>query len=317
MKRMLLLWIKGPLTCRLGTHVTEQISSHLVNLSNHISIDFARRPRALKDIDRWKATELRQFLLYTGIVVLKNTLHINMYKFFLMLSVGIHILLNESLGSSYNGYTHELLVAFVKHFCEMYGDENAVYNIDGLVHLAKEAKLFGSLDNISSFPYENYLTKLKRMVRKPEFPLQQVIRRLSEQVFIEKDAVSYPVLKSVHMDGPLLDNLINGDQFKSLSTQKYKVKINGKDNCCLVNGKTHLIQNIVKKDGDIFLVMKTFRQKKSFFTYPLDSMLLGIAEVSQLDVGYQTAKLCEIQAKCVLLPYKRNYVAIPFSDAVW
>lgn len=62
--------------------MTEQNSLHLVNLSNHIQSDFARKPRSVKDIDRWKATELRQFLLYTGISVLKNTLHINMYKFF-------------------------------------------------------------------------------------------------------------------------------------------------------------------------------------------------------------------------------------------
>lgn len=81
MKRMLLLLIKGPLTCRIGTQMTEQISLHLVNLSNHIPSDFARKPRS--DIYRWKATELRQFLLYTGISVLKNTLHINMYNFFL------------------------------------------------------------------------------------------------------------------------------------------------------------------------------------------------------------------------------------------
>ena len=59
-----------------------------------------------------------------------------------MLSVGIHIFLNESLGTTYNGNAHELLVAFVKHFCEMYGDENAVENIHGLVHLAKQAQLF-------------------------------------------------------------------------------------------------------------------------------------------------------------------------------
>lgn len=154
------------------------------------------------------------------------------------------------------------------------------------------------------------------MVRKPEFPLQQIIRRLSEQVFIKKDAISYPVLKGAHMDGPLLDSLINGDQFKSVVTQKYKVKVNGKDNCCRVDGNICLINNIVKNE-DVFLVLKTFTQKKSFFTYPLDSTLLGIAKLSQLDVGYRIANLYEIQAKCVLLPYKGKYVAFPFSDAVW
>lgn len=54
-----------------------------------------------------------------------------------MLLVGIHLLLNKSLGTTYNGYVHELLVAFVKH-----GDENAVYNIHCLVHLGKQAQLF-------------------------------------------------------------------------------------------------------------------------------------------------------------------------------
>lgn len=80
-------------------------------------------------------------------------------------------------------------------------------------------------------------------------------------------------------------------------------------NICLIN-------NIVKNE-DVFLVLKTFTQKKSFFTYPLDSTLLGIAELSQLIVGYRIANLYEIQAKCVLLPYKGKYVAFPFSDAVW
>lgn len=71
-------------------------------------------------------------------------------------------------------------------------------------------------------------------------------------------------------------------------------------NICLIN-------NIVKNE-DVFLVLKIFTQKKSFFTYPLDSTLLGIAELSQLDVGYRIANLYEIQAK---------YVAFPFTDAVW
>lgn len=60
----------------------------------------------------------------------------------------------------------------------MYCNENAVYNIQGLVHLPKQSQLFKSLD-ISSFPYENYLSKLKRMVKNPEFPLHEIVRRIS------------------------------------------------------------------------------------------------------------------------------------------
>lgn len=74
-----------------------------------------------------------------------------------------------------------MLEAFVKHFYEMYGYDQAVYNVHAIVHLSTDALKYGSLDNISSFLFETFLHRLKRLVRKPEFPLQQVIRRLSEQ----------------------------------------------------------------------------------------------------------------------------------------
>lgn len=78
----------GVMKRRLGSRVIDDISQHLLNLKSHIPSEFARKPRSLKEIDRWKATEFRQFLLYTGPVVLAEILHPNMYKNFLLLSVG-------------------------------------------------------------------------------------------------------------------------------------------------------------------------------------------------------------------------------------
>jgi hypothetical protein len=61
---------------------------------------------------------------------------------------------------------------------------------------------FGSLDNISSFPFENYLKDLKKMVRKPSFMLSQVVRRLSEQRIVKADE-SKQKLKKEHDSGPI------------------------------------------------------------------------------------------------------------------
>ena len=60
------------------------------------------------------------------------------------------------------------------HFYEMYGYDQAVYNVHAVVHRADDASQFGSLENILSFPYENFLNKFKRLIRNPEFPVQQV-----------------------------------------------------------------------------------------------------------------------------------------------
>jgi hypothetical protein len=53
----------------------------------------------------------------------------------------------------------------------MHGYDHAVYNVHAVVHLADDASQFGLIENISSFPYEYFLHKFKRLIRKPEFPL--------------------------------------------------------------------------------------------------------------------------------------------------
>lgn len=62
-KRIYLMWMKGPLTCRLGFRSLQQISDRLVDLKCYIPSEFARKPRSLFEVLHWKATEFRQFLL--------------------------------------------------------------------------------------------------------------------------------------------------------------------------------------------------------------------------------------------------------------
>ena len=71
-KKLISLWISGPLTVRVGVNSTcRQISEALINLGAYLPREFVRKGRSLQEIDRWKATEFRTFILYTGIVALK------------------------------------------------------------------------------------------------------------------------------------------------------------------------------------------------------------------------------------------------------
>ena len=84
-------------------------------------------------------------------------------------------LLSNRLCSVYADFAEKLLKEFVTHGCKIYGPELCVYNVHNLVHLADDARKFGPLDNISCFTFENLLGRLKRLVRSPHLPLQQVM----------------------------------------------------------------------------------------------------------------------------------------------
>ena len=57
-------------------------------------------------------------------------------------------------------FAHRMLVAFVNNFGELYGKEEFVFTIHQVIHLTDEYRLFGALDNVSSFPFENFLGKI-------------------------------------------------------------------------------------------------------------------------------------------------------------
>lgn len=171
---------------------------------------------------------MRQLLLYTGPLVFIGVVHPNVYENCFLLSVGLHILLNNTLSRMYNQYAPYVLVGFVNHFCQIYGEDSAVYNVHGLIHLSEESKTYGSIDNISSFPFENFLYILKRLVRKPSFLLLQVIYRLSEQTNIQKEKSVYPIFRKEHRIGPVPNELIHvaGTQCQVVKTKDYVLKLN-------------------------------------------------------------------------------------------
>jgi len=162
MWRLLLSWLKGPLTLCLGTACINQISNKLVHLIPYIPRKFARKPRALNEIMRWKATELRQFMLYTGPIVLKNVLSNSLYQNFLLFSVAMTTLVSQQLCGQLCFYAKQLLVVFVDNMKALYGKDMISYNVHGLIHLADDAHKFGALDNFSSFPFQKYTEMNKK-----------------------------------------------------------------------------------------------------------------------------------------------------------
>ena len=95
---------------------------------------------ALLELDQLKVTEFQQFLLYTGLVVLREVLSKPQYEHFLTLSIAVRILCpeDEEKRVNYVNYVGELLNFFVFTAKEYYGELFAVYHVHSLIRLRKD-----------------------------------------------------------------------------------------------------------------------------------------------------------------------------------
>ena len=314
-RRMLKFWMKGPLDVgiRLQSRKVQLLSERLKLLANSVPREFQRRPRSILEIDRWKAVEFRQFLLYTGVAVLPGIVSDEVFNHFLLLSVGIFLLAHPVHHRSCNSYAEELLKMFVKQSLSIYGPLFVVYNVHALIHLPADVLKHGYLDSISAFPFENELKFLKSLVRKAEIPLSQVVRRLSEQHDLKRNTgagslAPLYVLKYEHAGGPLPKGFDCGRQFRELRLKNMRVHSDSADNCvCVSDVGPVLVQNIVQlSNKDIYIICETFNIVNSLFSYPLDSTFLGIFEVAELSGECVGIPVTRITAKCARLPLLKD-----------
>ena len=163
MRKLLTYWIKRDTTRDLIDRLAQTtISSRLLRTREYVPEDFVRLPRSLADLHFWKATELRQFLLYTGPVVLKGVIPESLYDHFMCLHTAIRLLSSENHCRKFNSYAEQLLRYFVKESGKLYGPQFVSHNVHCLIHLPADVMKFGHLDLFSSFPFENYLQYLKK-----------------------------------------------------------------------------------------------------------------------------------------------------------
>ncbi|XP_065677532.1 uncharacterized protein LOC105849029 isoform X1 [Hydra vulgaris] len=216
-KRMISLWMKGNLKYRFPSMVVNNISANLLDLQNSMPKEFCRKPRSLSDYKQWKATEFRQFLLYTGSLTMFGIVPKVIYENFVSLSVAMTYLLSPDLVRyvEYLNYVEKLLCNFVTNFKELYGEAQLVYNVHSLLHIVQDAKRFGALNNISAFPFENQLRMLKKMVRRPQNPIAQIVCRMAEKLntinfknkIFEGTSNIKAIFKKKHTSGPVPQSL--------------------------------------------------------------------------------------------------------------
>lgn len=101
-KRLLLFWTKGNKNVRLNPTDINKINNSLFKFRKVLSSkNFSRLPHSVSKVERWKATEFRQFLCYTGPIVLENSIRLTYYNYFLSLHCAARILESTKLCVKY------------------------------------------------------------------------------------------------------------------------------------------------------------------------------------------------------------------------
>lgn len=318
-KKLVNLWCKGKPKTKLSYHQISEISKLLIDESCNIPCEFNRKSRTLLEYKRWKATEFRTFLFYTGPVVLKSVLKTDKYLNFLSLHVAVTILSNSMHMEQYIEYAKLLMQYFVKTFIILYGKENASHNIHNLLHLSNEAEKFGTLQEFSAFPFENYLQSILKLIRKNDKPLEQIVRRISEHNFclntkFNMRSNNEPELLNPHFNGPLVNHQ-NCKQFSKVKFKNFMLKTREPDNCCCLNdGTIIVIKNFASNIEGTIVIGHKYRSLQDFYSEPCKSSTFGIYVVD--NIGHlQNWNLGQIAYKCLKLKLKDKHIVFPLMHS--
>jgi hypothetical protein len=299
-KRLILIWTgkwhKQKLKHKLGIRERQNIDEKLVQIRKSYPKEFHRKPTKIDHIKQWKAVELRSFLLYSGPVVLKGNLSKEKYEHFLYLHFAIRILASPLLCKKYSSLAKECLTYFVYQLGKIYGVYHLIYNVHSLIHLSDECDVHGPLDRFSAFPFENFLGKLKKMIRSPNRPFAQIVRRISELDYISTlDNKVSPSVYSSEKNTTLLKSVKSGTQSDSfyLCDNGLVIKINGVTD-------SHIT-------GQIFVGLK------SHYTKPMHSKSINIYKSRGLQQSSSVWSTSELQicAKCWVMPTDHGCYIVP------
>jgi hypothetical protein len=154
MKHLMVLWLNSKTNyCIENVNALQAINAVLSSIVTPKRI--SRKPGNVHDFSSWKANQFRDFLLFFGIVALKNVLKEEYYNNFKLLSEGIYTFCKEEFTQSEFLEASEKLIKFVLEFENLYEESNMRYNIHIITHIPSCVLHLGPLWTCSTFAYES------------------------------------------------------------------------------------------------------------------------------------------------------------------
>lgn len=256
--------------CRISASKLLLLNERLKVLRQYIPNCFARRPRTLKELQRFKATEMRQLLLYTSKVVFRDILATqNHYEHMCGLSIACSLLCDSSKVESSIDLCSNLFKSFVSKCRQLYGDSFLVYNVHSLLHLPKTAAVHGNLDSVAAYAFESKLGELKKTVRSPLRPIVSLVRNTLLQQESNK-----------------------GDLIIKRDTKIYFTHPNN----VYIDVRHHICYEAYGSASDKTIEVRKYLTVRPYLTKPVESSLVGCYKVNTANYVYDTKRTEELKS---------------------
>jgi hypothetical protein len=264
--------------CKLSSTMLSELNNFIVAHSKFTPREFQRRPSSLSNLVHFKATEFRCFLLYVGPFFFKRFLAVEYYQHFLLLHFSMYVFVSPHF-THLHEHAQRCVEIFVDSVGNLFGRQSYSYNMHVLLHLYSFVKLFGPLDSFSSFEFENYLSVLKRRVKKTRDIFMQTISQLTS-------------IRAINISSPSKNLFFHSDS---------------PNNCALVDNKFVIVGNVIK-NGAVSCHVLQFHH--ALYSYPYSS------EVLQIGYYVKTQERITGHAlrKAFVFPIDNYFLVIPFAD---
>jgi hypothetical protein len=270
------------LPCRLSCKQKTEISLLLSHCVSYIPREFQRKPRTISFLEHFKASEFRTYILYLGPIALKDFLPYSYYEHFLLLHYAIYVFASDRF-TEYYDCASRCLEIFVSRMSDLFGDDSLIYNVHVLLHLSHFVKINGPLDLFSSFPFENYLSLLKRRIRTNNGIFQQSLNQLT-------------AIRSLHTS-------------TCCKPQKINFRPETQDSCAITNFGNIIVTEVDEKGLVCGFKLSFVRDLYGPPFYPSSSLGIGYYRSTSIFL-----RNCIPLNKAICIPFSSEYLIFPYAS---
>lgn len=267
--------------------------------------EFHRAIRSMEYLSFFKGSELRNFLLYHGIVAFMEHVDKDILNNFLTLHCAMTICSSNRF-RKYIPVSERLFEDFVKEFKTIYGKCMLSHNIHQLLHISEYVTKFGPLDNYSAFQFESKLGVIGNLISSGNHPLEQAANRIVEHLELDIDDF-IEMEKGNKSSEPIVEH--DSIQFKD-----FIIKNNSGDRWFLSKSKDIVCFDEIKfsKEGEFEKIIgRRIIAKTDLYVKPIKSSFFDIYKSSgELEKDFSNWTLADID-------YKLFYIQDLYNNKVF